>query len=52
MSRAPAPNFGGKLVLAIFLAAVVGFAWACWDTSTNPLTLISRFTASPEPDTA
>lgn len=42
-------HFGGKLFKVLLLAAVLGFAWACWDKGINPLDLIKKFLPSEEP---
>ena len=49
MSHGPAPNFGGKLVLAIFLAIVAGFIWACIDTGDGFQKLLGLFGAGKAP---
>lgn len=43
-------SLGGKVVKAVLLSAVLGFAWACWDTGTNPLKLIQKLTGGTEPE--
>jgi hypothetical protein len=44
-------NLGGKIFLAVLLALVVGYLWACFETGRSPLALLKIF-SSKEPEAA
>ena len=53
MSQGPAPNFSGKLVLAIFLAMIAGFIWAVVDTDGGLQKVLGLFgSEKAAPDTS
>src|SRR6185295_15043692 len=45
-------GFGGKLIGAIVLALLGGYAWACFDTGRSPLAILSIFGGKEDPEPA
>jgi hypothetical protein len=42
-------GLGGKVFLALLLAGVVGYLWACVEKGCSPLALLQLFSGKPEP---
>src|SRR5215831_13728470 len=52
MSDSSSYGFGGKLVVAVILALLCGYLWACFEEGKNPLALIKAFLPAEAPEPA
>jgi hypothetical protein len=52
MSDSNSYGFGGKLVVAILLALVIGYLWACFEVGRSPLAILKFFESKEEPAVA
>jgi hypothetical protein len=50
MSDSNSYGFGGKLVVAIIVALLLGYVWACVEEKKSPLELVMRFFPASEPE--
>jgi hypothetical protein len=49
MSSRSGSGFGGKIFLALLLAGVVGYLWACVEKGVSPLAILKMFSGKEEP---
>jgi len=52
MSESNSYGFGGKLVVAILFALLLGYLWACFEVGRSPLAILKFFESKEEPAVA
>jgi hypothetical protein len=52
MSDSNSYGFGGKLIVAVVLALLAGYVWACVEEHRNPLAILKMFSGKEEPEVA
>ena len=50
MSDSNSYGFGGKLIVAVIVALLCGYLWACVEMGKSPLALIQKFLPAEEPE--